>query len=216
MIKNWVMYDKLENYGDETFKIGSLELPYYRGWKGNRESTSERAIEISLGNWFIDKYKENIVEIGAVMPYYYDNYKFDCVDPYDNFPGCFKVDGIDFDYSGKNFLSISSIEHIGWDVGYDKERDKEKAFKVLKKIIKEAENYLITWPMGQNICLDQYLKESRDISYTLMTRDNFRGLINNWTENKSMKGFEIPYLWWDFKLDYYGNAGCVVIVNNCL
>lgn len=209
-----IIYEKMENYGDEFFEFNREKIPYCRTWKNNREAIFERAVEVSLGNWFLNKFF-NVVEVGAVMPYFLDETKHEICDPYDLWPNCNKIDGELYDYTNKNVLSISSIEHFGVDNGYDNNGDKEKAGRSLDKIIKQAQNYLITWPIGQNIYLDDHLKKSNH-KYVFMTRKNRRDLINNWYQNTDKNNFDIPYLFWDFGAGYYGGPNSIVIVSNLI
>ena len=65
-----------------TFKIGSIYLPYCNK-PYNNTINNERAVEVSLGEHFLNKI-EDVCEIGAVMPYYGRNAHvvYDISDPY--------------------------------------------------------------------------------------------------------------------------------------
>lgn len=208
------IFNKIENYGDKSFKIGELELDYYRGWRGNREASNERAPEAALGKWFLNKYlPSTIAEMGAVLPYYVDEINHIVVDPYDNWIGCQKIDGALYDYKNKNVISLSSLEHVGFDEGYER-KENNKAIKLLEKIVNEADNYLIEWGIGQHPILDEYVQNSNHLKYKIMVRENFRGIINNWKEDNNKDNFYLPYGSVDMGVDFYGNSLALVVVSN--
>lgn len=209
-------YRRFESFGEEKFKIGNLELNYYRGWKGNREATNERALEVPLGQFFLEKF-EKVIELGAVMPYYCDNGSKspdEVVDPYDKFEKCFKIDGEEYDYTQKNVLSLSTLEHIGNDNGYDSKLDQQKAARVIEKIINQSKNYLLCWGIGQHPKLDEYVQKS-NLNVNILVRENRRGLINNWKEDSDKNNLYLPYGNWDMACEYYGHSlGLAVVSNN--
>jgi len=206
-------YKKMDNYGNNSFKIGKLELNYCRLWSPNRAGTNERAIEVALGQWFINLYNNDVKEVGAVMCYYGAN-NHEVFDPYDNHPRCKKSDVFDLDLTKSNCLSISTIEHILNDDGYSTQKDENASFKAVKKIVDESSNYLITFPIGAHLTLQNQLFKS-NINYKLLRRENKRGLINNWFEVPNIEAnmFEI-YGHTEYFAGYYGNALCVCIVSN--
>lgn len=207
-----ILYPKIIG-NNEQFKIGKLELNYFRGNHGNREYVNERSVEIALGDYFYNKFNNQVVELGAVMPTYRYTVGATIVDPYDPYPGCVRVDGLEYDYTNQNVFSCSSIEHIANDTSYDKQVDLTKAIKVLEKIVQTAKNYLITWPIGAHSGLDNYLKTST-LPYTIMRRENVRDEVNNWIENKNLVNFDLPYGHFEYCLNYYGNALCIAVVSN--
>jgi hypothetical protein len=73
------------NYGDKTFKIGKVELEYVRELP-NRAYRNERAVELALAKRFLEKYRYDVVELGAVCHQYSFFKDIKVVDPYDNYP----------------------------------------------------------------------------------------------------------------------------------
>ena len=95
-------------------------------------------------------------------------------------------DVVDFQKS-KNYkliISISTLEHVGWD---EKPRDPEKIFKALanlKKHLVPGGKLVVTIPLGYNYILDNYLR-SGEIKFTenyYLTRIS---RSNKWKEVKS-------------------------------
>lgn len=209
-----IIYDIIAG-NNEKFKIGNLELDYYRGSQ-NMGFINERAVEVSLGKWFVEKFSgSNMVELGAVMPYYLQNVNHSIIDPYDLYSNCLKIDGAVFDYTNKNVLSISSLEHVGNDSNYDKYNEEDKAVKLLEKIVNTAQNYLICWGIGQHSKLDEYVRKS-NLPTKIMVRDNPRGPTNNWHEDNNKNNLYLPYGSWDFEAGFYGNSLGEIIVSNVL
>lgn len=120
------------------------------------ERMSERAIEIAIAQKWLENHSDNIIEIGAVTPYYFPNLIQDIVDPADEhyLVSCHKS-VFDVDLSGKNVLCISTVEHIGTgEYGVVEERT---AYMAIEKILQESKHCLITTPLGENPLVDQYL-----------------------------------------------------------
>lgn len=143
--------------------------PYNLTW------TNERCVELALAfRWL--KLNQNIIEIGAVMPYYDANpytphiekivFNHEVIDPYDE-----KATIPDFmenhDLSNKKVLAISTIEHIG-TTDYEPSKtplkqnivDEDAAPSALQQILNQAESCLVTVPVGYNYALDSWLNDN--------------------------------------------------------
>lgn len=147
-------------------------LDAYDYWKGPREAPllSERCIEIALAFRWIDLMNNDIVEVGAVTPYHTisKTLSHPIIDPYDK-----KATIQDFvenqDLTMDNVLSISTIEHIGMAGGdYDgsglrqEVADPNASPAALQKILDESENCLVTFPVGYNKSLDDWVENNLD------------------------------------------------------
>ena len=133
--------------------------PYNHTWN------TEREIEIAIALRWLKRNPKDLVEVGAVMPYYQDVVKHEVIDPYDP-----KATIRDFmenqDLMLMNVLCISTIEHIGTTDYATNERqnivDKNAAINALKQILDDGENCLISIPIGYNHFLDSWLEENLD------------------------------------------------------
>lgn len=122
--------------------------------------TSERIIECRL---LLDKVTEwkksgnaNIIEVGAVSPYVFPNLIEEILDCYDKHEKVTKrMDLFDFDFSGYDVISISTIEHVGTG-DYNNSIVKDATYAI-KKILDESRRCLITIPIGYNKLLDEYI-----------------------------------------------------------
>lgn len=143
--------------------------PYNVTWK------NERCVELALAfRWIEEKEASNIVEIGAVMPYYDENpytphmgkiiFTHDVIDPYDE-----RATIRDFmenhDLSMKNVLAISTIEHIG-TTDYDGSGERQQVYDetlaplALQQILNQSASCFVTIPVGYNHSLDTWLEEN--------------------------------------------------------
>jgi len=116
---------------------------------------SERTIELALADEWLNNCP-NSWEIGAVSPYYWPKRVQNVIDPTDPHPQVnYHGSLFDFDFSGKDLLLISTIEHIGQSqYGLEEMVDAVRAFE---KIAVEANNFLITVPIGWNNLLDDFV-----------------------------------------------------------
>tara|TARA_R110000824_G_scaffold392347_1_gene590706 strand:+ start:1994 stop:2584 length:591 start_codon:yes stop_codon:yes gene_type:complete len=131
----------------------------------NTTLINERGIEIPLGIRYLDRLDiNNVVEVGCVMPFYgYCEHLI--VDQFekDNPAGeVLNVDAMTFDFSGRDILCLSTIEHVGRSDYENEDVRPEKAIEMLDKFDKEAKSFLVSWGIGYHLELDAYVKENLD------------------------------------------------------
>ena len=160
--------------------------PYGHTWN------TEREIEIAIALRWLERNPKDVVEVGAVMPYYHDDVKHEVIDPYDE-----RATIVDFmenqDLLMMNVLSISTVEHIGMtDYATDERQnivDEDAAINAVKQILDDGENCLVSFPVGYNKCLDKWVEENLDkldcFAYkkVLWTADNRSGKTVNMNSN---------------------------------
>jgi len=160
---------------------------------------TERIIELSIANYWLNNTDSIVYEIGCVSPYYWPKRDPHIVDPFDTHPLNYrKLDMFDVDLEEKNVLSISTIEHIGLK-DYN-QSCKFNACDAFTKIINESSKCLITFPLGYNKVLDRFFCENYDNSidpsyvtyYTRYKQNIFRSekfvkkdyhFVNIWADN---------------------------------
>ena len=126
----------------------------------NDVRTTERTVEIAIALDFLSRCNDEIIEIGAVTPYYIPGIIKYVVDPTDKHALVSHHTSLfDFDIKGKNILSISTIEHIGKN-DYGGVSAHENAIKALNMILRKSLRCLITFPFGYNRDLDEYVMHS--------------------------------------------------------
>lgn len=123
---------------------------------------NERAIEIPIVMEMVRKYQgTNILEIGNVLSNHV-RFEHDILDKYEIAKGIINEDVVDFRPEKKYDLivSISTLEHVGWD---EKPRDNMKiprAIENMKALITSRGGMIIiTLPLGYNSALDELLKD---------------------------------------------------------
>ena len=119
--------------------------------------TNERAVEIPVAMGLVDKYRgRRILEVGNVLSHYF-SFPHVIVDKYEVGPGVTNEDIDEFATSQKFdlIISISTLEHVGWD---ETPRDRTKIIKALKNIrnlVNPGGLVMVTLPVGQNPLLDK-------------------------------------------------------------
>ena len=155
---------------------------------------TERPVELAIADRWLEQVDgEGVIEIGAVTPYYWPRRISTVVDPYDPHPlVTHHVSLFNVDLSGRDVLTISTLEHIG--VGdYGPAGTNETALNALEKILRESKRFLVTVPHGYNATVDATLfgkfRFPRDVSATYMVRSEYG---NDWRE-ASVEHAAIPY-----------------------
>lgn len=208
--KNSLFYPKAIN-NDQTFKIGCLELKYIRE-DTNSAWRNCRSVELSLGKWFIEKFGNNVLEVGDVTCHYSFFKEHLIVDTFGPYEKSIRKSAELVDYANLNVLSISTLEHLN-NTEYEN-NDPDLGIKVLQKIHKETKNYLITIPIGGWRPLEDFLMNQNEIKYTFLQRNSYRFETNNWTHKNDRNLFYENYLHFEYNLDYYGCAGVIVVITN--
>lgn len=170
------IYKKFKSH--TTFSLQGKEYKYFYHFF-NLTWANERCVEIPIIWSFIEQYKDkNVLEIGNVLSNYLP-IKHDVLDKYEIKPGIINADVADFNTDKKYNLivSISTIEHVGWD---EEEKDPLKIIRSienLKKCLASEGKMVVTTSLGYNTNLDRMLQEKElkfDEQYYLkrVSRDN--------------------------------------------
>jgi hypothetical protein len=121
----------------------------------------ERAVEIPIVMEMVRKYQgKKILEIGNVLSHHV-KFEHDILDKYEIAKGVINEDVVAFKSEKKYDLivSISTLEHVGWD---EKPRDDLKILRALENlktlISSRGGTVIITLPLGYNCVMDQLLK----------------------------------------------------------
>lgn len=126
----------------------------------------ERAVEVPIIWEIVKKYQgKKILEVGNVLANYFP-VNHDIVDKYDKSTGVINQDVVDFQPAENEkydlIVSISTIEHVGWD---EKPRDPKKIPRALEnlttKCLAPGGEIVVTLPIGYNSYLDKLLKEDK-------------------------------------------------------
>jgi SAM-dependent methyltransferase len=187
-----------------TFRFNNQSYHYFYS-DYNQTWKNERAVEIPIIHDILNKNRnKRVVEFGNVLSYYF-SINHDVLDKYEKIGNVINEDVIKFKPKTKYdlILSISTIEHVGWDekVGEVKLDDSKKillAISNLKRILSKNGEIVITFPLGFNPHLD-YLIKNNKIEFDklfFMKRISFfnRWAQANWDEVKDIGfSFGFPY-----------------------
>lgn len=183
------LYCKLLRSSSFIFQNKKYKLFYH---PYNNTFRNERALEIPLIKDYLEKEKGEILEVGNVLSNYF-KVSHDIVDKYDKAPYTINQDIIEFKPKKKYdlIISISTLEHIGFDEEI-KDKDKVKvAIKHLKKLLKPNGKIVITIPLGYNYFIDRYIKNKE---LGLKETYFFKKVgIDIWLKVKEMDFFNIQY-----------------------
>lgn len=144
---------------------------------------TERAVEIPIAQEAVLSYrKKKVLEVGNVLAHYFD-LPHEIVDKYEKGPGVSNEDIVDFN-PGKKYdliISVSTLEHIGWD---EKPRQPQKilqAVKKMKSLLTKQGSIIVTLPLGQNPQLDRLLNQNR-LGFTQKYYLKRISFSNSWQE----------------------------------
>jgi len=167
----------------------------------NHTWLNSRMIEVPIFKYILEKYQigGRTLEVGNVMSHYF-NISHEVVDKYDRGKGVINEDIVHFTTNGKYdlIISISTLEHIGYDEGPIKEPEKLlKVIDVLKSLIVKGGEIYISVPIGENPFLDEYLRKDeinleKVVSYIRIGMTKW--LPTNY-ENVAYAKYNKPYRW---------------------
>lgn len=116
----------------------------------NRTIGSERVVEIPIAKDLVEGYRgKRILEVGNVLPHYFP-VSHDILDKYEVAPKVINGDVADFKlpHNYDLIISISTMEHVGWTYGEEKEPGKFlKGIANLKKHLAKNGMLMVTFPL---------------------------------------------------------------------
>ena len=164
-----------------------VRRPYNHSWR------NERSAELAIAFDFLDRRPPGpTLELGNVLAHY-GRTGHTVVDKYEEAPGVVNEDVIDWDTDQRftTVISISTLEHVGWD---EEPREPEKvvaAIHRLRDLLAPGGELLVTMPLGHNTYLDGLL--ARD-QLPFEHRSWLRRLSGNtWEETTAAVALATPY-----------------------
>src|SRR3990167_11221224 len=129
----------------KTFTFQGSQYNYFFH-KYNVAWRNERTVEIPIIKKFVDEYKgKNILEVGNVLSHYF-LVRHDIIDKYEKAKNVFNQDITEYKLEKKYdlIISVSTLEHVGWE---EKPKNPEKyeiAISCLKKMLAKKGKLLVT------------------------------------------------------------------------
>ena len=163
----WFYYYKmLKSRRTFAFRGDAYRYFYHRY---NTTWRNERTVEIPIILEVLNKSKgKSILEVGNVLLHYFP-VNHDVVDKYEKAEGVINRDIIDF-HPSKEYdliISISTLEHVGWDENVSDHKILHDPSKILRAIenlrglLAPQGNIVVTLPLGLNPELDRLLRNSK-------------------------------------------------------
>jgi SAM-dependent methyltransferase len=160
----------------------------------NETWSNERAIEIPIVKNLVDRYPpREVLEIGNVLSHYFP-IQHTVVDRYEECHGVINEDVVDYDPSRTFALivSISTLEHVGWDEEPREAEKVQRAVQNLLRLLSPDGILLVTLPLGHNPYLDKRLLEGpplfeRQYYCRRTSRHNF------WVEATAVEVQDVQY-----------------------
>jgi hypothetical protein len=149
----------------KTFELGGVEHPYLVH-PYNHTWANERAVEIPvIRSYMQDSEPSSTLEVGNVSSHYFP-FAHTVVDKHERclYRPIIHQDIVDYS-PGRRYdtiVSVSTIEHVGWD---EKPRDETKvmdAFKKLRSLLAPGGKAIVTFPVGHNQALDRRVREATE------------------------------------------------------
>lgn len=168
------------------FSFGGSDLEY-AVHRRNYTWTNERCVELPIVLQAINELRSaepnaRVLEVGNVLSHYVE-VDHTVVDKYEEGAGVINKDIVG--YQGEHrfdlIVSISTIEHIGWDCGEKQANKIPQAIDSLMANLAAGGRFLVTMPLGFNTFLDDLL----DKNAVPFTRRRFLKRVssdNQWVE----------------------------------
>ncbi|MCA1705961.1 MAG: hypothetical protein LC808_22950 [Actinobacteria bacterium] len=138
----------------QTFVIGGVEHTelihlYNRTWR------NERAVEIPLALAFLDQHPGRVLEVGNVLANYRRSEHL-VIDKYERSPGVINADVVDYQTPERfeAIVSVSTLEHVGWDEDVRDPRKIVRAIANLRSLLMPYGRMLVTCTLSYNPYLD--------------------------------------------------------------
>jgi hypothetical protein len=138
---------------------GSRHRYFYHRYNSTCET--ERCVEIPIALDFLRSRPAGaILEIGNVLNHY-TPFQHTVVDKYELGAGVTNADVCDFEpmHNYDAIVSISTIEHVGWDEERFDSRKAIRAIERLRQMLLPTGGMLISFPIGHNASIDQAMQD---------------------------------------------------------
>jgi len=172
MVNNWLRFS-FWYYYNRTFKWWKtfvFQQNKYRYFyhKYNTTWRNERTVEIPIVHRMLQETTGEVLEVGNVLSHYF-GIKHNVVDKYERAEGVITHDVTEIQTSKRYdlIISISTLEHVGWDENPDNRElvnDPEKillALGKLRELLKPKGKIVVTVPLGYNPHLDRLLRSGK-------------------------------------------------------
>ncbi|MGB7884577.1 MAG: hypothetical protein WBL44_17790 [Nitrososphaeraceae archaeon] len=160
----------------------------------NATYTNERSVEVPIAMNIMNAYRGmRILEVGNVLSHYLV-FPHVIVDKYESAPGVINEDILDYrtDEKFDLIISISTLEHVGWDETPRDDTKIPKTLENLKNLVMPGGQIIITVPIGQNPVLDDLVRK-RSIEFDRRYYMKRVSRSNLWSETSEEEAYSSKY-----------------------
>ena len=178
----------------KTFSFDGRPYPYLYHFC-NKTWKNERAVEIPIFRELLLEYDgKRVLEVGNVLSHYFPIHH-DVVDKYEVAPGVINQDIVEFVPPERYdlTLSISTLEHVGWD---ETPREPDKLPRAIEHLrnrcLAPGGKIVVSLPIGYNKFFDGLLRDGK----SPFTTQHFLKRIskrNYWEESDWEQCRDVPY-----------------------
>lgn len=178
----------------KTFIFNGHSYPYLYHFC-NRTWKNERGVEIPIFREILLRHQTaRVLEVGNVLSHYFP-IQHDVVDKYEVAPAVINQDIVEFAPTKRYdlILSISTLEHVGWD---EEPREPEKMLRAIEHLrnrcLAPGGQIVASLPIGYNRFFDGLLREGKSpfTSQQFLKRISHR---NYWVESNWEQCRDVPY-----------------------
>ncbi len=189
----------------KTFSFNNETYEYFYH-KYNHTWRNERAVEIPIVKRILEQNAgKKILEVGNVLSHYFET-NHDILDKYEQGKNIINQDIVDFKSPEKYDLivSISTIEHVGFDENPKKPFKFIKTIDNLKRHLNPGGRIIMTFSLGYNSELDKSFRENcLDLTKSFCLKRISKS--NKWQETTLQEAIT-------FKYNYPYHAGNAVVI----
>jgi len=176
------------------FEFNGVKYHYFYSLYG-ATWRSERAVEIPIVWRLVDNANNDgkkILEVGNVLSYRFRVFH-DILDKYDKIDGVINQDVVDYNprYKYDLIVSISTLEHVGYDKQIKDPMKIIKSLQNLKSLLNSGGKIVVTLPLGQNKGMDDLIAKKILIFDKMYYMKRVKNL--EWKHVKEIDPKEVDY-----------------------
>ena len=176
------------------FEFNGRKYHYFYSLYGSTWRT-ERSVEIPIIWEYVKSSRnaqERILEVGNVLSYRF-KVSHDILDKYEKIDAVINQDIVDYNpnYKYDLIVTISTLEHVGYDEDIREPRKIITALDNLKRLLNDGGKLVVTLPLGQNTEMDKLIT-NKEITFDkifYMVREK----KNMWKQVKEVDPISITY-----------------------
>ena len=194
LVKNAVILEYYNLFrSNNTFEFDGNKYNYFYSLYGTTWR-SERAVEIPIVWKFVKSCRKDqkILEVGNVLSYRF-NVSHDILDKYEEIDNVINEDVVNYNppYKYDLIVSISTLEHVGYDEELKEPMKIIKSLLNLKRILSSNGKLVVTLPLGQNKEMDSLITKKILVFDKMFYMKREKG--NKWKQVEEIDPSKVTY-----------------------